>query len=229
MRCDAMRRGKVTGLDIGGHASSNLASGQLHKRQLRGSATCESIGRAIAAAHGPIGPVEDRTAKSQELATKGTLPYSILRMCLVTIPGQRLPIRVGVDGASHQFLMKMMTQMAAVRGHGIRKLDGASYGDLAYLLPQDAGGYAIDAVVGDMGLNIAYMPDAQDVQNMAEHVIRKFRLSKMIPLPCNRRSPPYSAAITIAPVRRCSVIRPRRRYRPALPPVAARSRSRRCD
>lgn len=86
--------------------------------------TCESIGRAIAAAHGPIGPVEDRTAKSQELATKGTLPYSILRMCLVTIPGQRLPIRVGVDGASHQFFIKMMTQMAAVRGHRIRKLDG---------------------------------------------------------------------------------------------------------
>jgi hypothetical protein len=96
-------------------------------------------------------------------------------MCRVTIPGQRLPIRVGIEGASHQFFVKMMTQMAAVRGHGIRKLDGASYGDLAYLLPQDAGGYAIDAAVGDMGLNIAYMPDAQDIQNMAEHVIKLMR------------------------------------------------------
>ncbi|HTF65469.1 MAG TPA: hypothetical protein VK638_22570 [Edaphobacter sp.] len=37
-----------------------------------------------------------------------------------------------------------------------RKLDGTGYGDLAYLLPQDAGGFAIDAVVGDLGLNIAY-------------------------------------------------------------------------
>jgi hypothetical protein len=135
--------------------------------------SCENIGRAIAAAHGPIGPVEDRTAKSQEVA--GSLPYKVLRMCLVAIPGQRLPIRVGIDGASHKFLTAMMTRMAAVRGHGIRKLDGASYGDLAYLLPQDAGGYAIDAVVGDLGLNIAYLPSDQDIQNMAEHVIKLMR------------------------------------------------------
>jgi len=137
--------------------------------------TCENIGRAIAAAHGPIGPVEDRTANSQKLAAEGTLPYSILRMCLVTIPGQKLPIRVGIDGANHQFFTMMMTRMAATRGHGIRKLDGAGYGDLAYLLPQDGGGYAIDAVVGDMGLNIAYMPDAQDIQNMTQHVIKLMR------------------------------------------------------
>jgi hypothetical protein len=136
---------------------------------------CDSIGRAIAAAHGPIGPVEDRTAQSQKLAAEGTLPYAILRMCLVTIPGQRLPIRVGIHGASHQFFVKMMSQMAATRGHGIRKLDGASYGDLAYLLPQDAGGYAIDAVMGDMGLNIAYMPNDRDIENMAEHVIKLMR------------------------------------------------------
>jgi hypothetical protein len=137
--------------------------------------TCESISRAIAAAHGPIGPVEDRTAQSQKLATEGTLPYAILRMCVVTIPGQRLPIRVAIHGASHQFFVKMMSQMAAVRGHGIRKLDGASYGDLAYLLPQDAGGYAVDAAVGDMGLNIAYMPNDRDIENMAEHVIKLMR------------------------------------------------------
>ena len=137
--------------------------------------TCENIGRAIAAAHGPIGPIEDRTAQSQKLAAEGTLPYAILRMCLVTIPGQRLPIRVGIHGANHQFFLKMMSQMAAVRGHGIRKLDGANYGDLAYLLPQDAGGYAIDAVVGDMGLNIAYMPNDRDIENMAEHVIKLMR------------------------------------------------------
>ena len=137
--------------------------------------TCESIGRAISAAHGPIGPVEDRTVQSQKLAAEGTLPYAILRMCIVTIPGQRLPVRVGVHGASHQFFEKMMTQMAAVRGHGIQKLDGASYGDLAYLLPQDEGGYAIDAVVGDMGLNIAYMPNDKDIENMAEHVVRLMR------------------------------------------------------
>jgi len=137
--------------------------------------TCESIGRAIVAAHGPIGPVEDRTEQSQKLAAEGTLPYTILRMCVVTIPGQRLPVRVGIHGASHQFFMKMMSQMAAVRGHGIRKLDGAAYGDLAYLLPQDAGGYSIDAVVGDMGLNMAYMPNDQDIENMAAHVIKLMR------------------------------------------------------
>jgi len=134
---------------------------------------CESIGRAIAAAHGPIGTVEDRTAKSQEVG--GSLPYKVLRMCLVTIPGQRLPVRVGIDGASHEFLVAMMNRMAEVRGHGIKKLDGTSYGDLAYLLPQDAGGYAIDAVVGDLGLNMAYMPNDQDIQNMAEHVIKLMR------------------------------------------------------
>lgn len=135
--------------------------------------SCESIGRAIAAAHGPVGTVEDRTAKSQEVG--GSLPYKVLRMCLVTIPGQRLPLRVGIDGASHQFLMAMMTRMAEVRGHGIKKLDGTGYGDLAYLLPQDAGGYAIDAVVGNLGLNIAYMPNDQDIQNVAEHVIKLMR------------------------------------------------------
>ena len=135
--------------------------------------SCENIGRAIAAAHGPSGTVEDRTAKSQEVG--GSLPYKVLRMCLVTIPGQRLPLRVGIDGASHQFFMAMMTRMAAVRGHGIRKLDGTGYGDLAYLLPQDAGGFAIDAVVGDLGLNIAYMPNDQDIQNVAEHVIKLMR------------------------------------------------------
>jgi hypothetical protein len=144
--------------------------------------TCEDIGRAIAAAHGPIGPVEDRTVKVQKTVGLGTLPYSILRMCLVTIPGQRVPIRVGIDGANHETLQKMITQLAAVRGHGVQKLDGAGYGEVAYLLPTDQGVYALDAVVGNMAVNIAYIPSAQDIENMAVHVIKLMRLQPGVPL-----------------------------------------------
>jgi len=168
-----MRRSLFMIIAVGVLASPFSTSAAPVKPPAASAPSCENIGRAIASAHGPIGTVEDRTAKSQEVG--GSLPYTVLRMCLVTIPGQRLPVRVGIDGASHQFFMAMMTRMAAVRGHGIRKLDGTGYGDLAYLLPQDAGGFAIDAVVGDLGLNIAYMPNDQDIQNVAEHVIKLMR------------------------------------------------------
>ncbi len=106
-----MRRSLFMIIAVGVLASPFSNSAAPVKPPAASAPSCENIGRAIAAAHGPIGTVEDRTAKSQEVG--GSLPYTVLRMCLVTIPGQRLPLRVGIDGASHQFFMAMMTRMAA--------------------------------------------------------------------------------------------------------------------
>lgn len=131
--------------------------------------TCQAIGRAITAAYGPINSVTDNTAKVDALGSKA--PYTVIRACDVHVPGHRLPLVVTIDAPIQRQFLESMAQFAGQMGHKAQKLDGAGYGDLAYLLPQLGGGYAVNALVGNKGLTVGNWASANDTKNMAKHII----------------------------------------------------------
>lgn len=131
--------------------------------------TCQAIGHAIASAYGPISSVVDNTAKVKALGARA--PYSVLRACDVHMPGHQLPLVVTIDAPIHRQFFVGMAEFAAMHGRKAEKLDGAGYGDLAYLLPQTGGGYAVNALIGDEGLTVGYWASARDTKNMAQRIV----------------------------------------------------------
>ncbi len=131
--------------------------------------TCQAIGNAIAAAYGPISSVTDNTTKIHALG--GHAPYTVLRACDVHVPGHRLPLVVTIDAPMQRQFFDGMAQLATRMGRKVQKLDGAGYGDLAYLLPQIGGGYAVNALVGKEGLTVGNWATAHETKNMAQHII----------------------------------------------------------
>ena len=134
--------------------------------------SCQSVGRAIEAAYGPIGRVEDDTAGAHEVEKESTgLPYHVLRACSIYVPGHRVPLSVTFNAPMSRQFIEGMSRMSKSMGLKVRKLDGSSYGDLAYLTPQIGGGNAVTALVGDVGIAITTWARAKEVRNMAEHIV----------------------------------------------------------
>ncbi|WP_156004280.1 hypothetical protein [Thiomonas sp. FB-6] len=131
--------------------------------------SCTSIGRAVSAAIGPVTSVTDNTARIHAL--KATTPYAVLRACDVHVPGHKLPLQVTIDAPVPRLYLQSMAKFAASTGRHAQKLDGAGYGDLAYLIPQMGGGNAVDALVGDEALSIGYWATAAETRNMAQHIV----------------------------------------------------------
>lgn len=137
--------------------------------------TCANIADAITAAYGPISSVEDRTDQVQKLMAAGTVPYSVLRACKVHVPGQKLPLSITIDGPLGKDFLEGMAEMSSSAGAKPQKLDGVGYGDLAYLIPQVGGGNAINALVGNVVLNLGNWATVQETENMVEHIVRLMR------------------------------------------------------
>lgn len=135
--------------------------------------SCTSIGNAIKAAYGPITSVKDNTAAIHKLG--GTTPYRVLRACDVHVPGRQIPLSVTIDGPLTRQFVDGMAKLASRMGEKARKLDGPSYGDDAYLLPQMGGGFAVNSMVGNTVLTVGAWASASETENMAEHIVRLMR------------------------------------------------------
>lgn len=155
------------GIVLAGALTASLAVAKTH--QTPTAPTCQAIGQAIAAAYGQIGSVTDNTAKVRAIGARA--PYAVLRACDVHVPGHRIPLVVTIDAPMQRQFFEGMAQFAASHGRKTQKLDGAGYGDLAYLLPQIGGGYAVNALVGNAGLTVGNWASARDTKNMAQHII----------------------------------------------------------
>ncbi len=131
--------------------------------------SCEAIGHAVSAALGPVASVTDNTAKVHALRAKA--PYAVLRACDVHMPGHRIPLQVTIDAPVPRMYVQSMARFAAATGRHAQKLDGAAYGDLAYLIPQMGGGDAVDALVGDEALSVGYWTQAAQTRAMARHIV----------------------------------------------------------
>lgn len=135
--------------------------------------SCMSIGNAIKAAYGPITSVKDNTADIDKLG--GKMPYRVLRACDVHVPGRQVPLSVTIDGPLTRQFVDGMAKMASRMGEKARKLNGLSYGDDAYLLPQMGGGFAVNSMVGNTVLTVGAWASASETENMVEHIVRLMR------------------------------------------------------
>jgi hypothetical protein len=132
--------------------------------------TCEAVGRAVADAHGPIGSVEDHTARVNEL--KGQTPFPVLRSCYVHVPGLKFPLNAVFYGNMDRHVIEGFARLATEHGMSSQKLDGAAYGDLAYLSPQIGGGYSVQATVKGVGLAFLSSTEAEDTKNMVAQIVK---------------------------------------------------------
>ena len=132
--------------------------------------TCDAVGKAIAAAYGPVASVEDNTAAVNRLGAQ--VPYTVLRACRVHMPGTKVPLSITFDAPLNRQFLEGMAQFAGQHGSPAKKLTGPGYGDLAYLTPQIGGGTAINALVGQVVVTITAWTSAQDTENIAEHIIK---------------------------------------------------------
>lgn len=133
---------------------------------------CAAIRHAIQSAYdGRVSSVEDRTASVRALQAHGSAPYAVVRACRIHIAGHRIPLTVSIDAPVDRRFLMGMAKLAASTGRTPQKLDGAGYGDLAYLLPQYGGGYAVNALVGHEVLTIGNWASAKQTRTMARHII----------------------------------------------------------
>lgn len=137
---------------------------------------CTDIEHAIQSAYdGQISSVDDRTAQVKALESHGSAPYSVLRACQIRVSGHRIPLTVSIDAPVGRRFLDAMARFAAKAGRKPQKLTGTGYGDLAYLLPQMGGGYAVNALVGNRALTIGNWATAKQTKNMARHIIALMR------------------------------------------------------
>lgn len=134
--------------------------------------SCQVVGRAIEAAIGPIGRIEDDTAGADQIAAKSSgLPYKVLRACSVYVPGHRTPLSVSFHAPVSRDFLNGMSRMSRGMGLKVQKLDGSGYGDLAYLIPQVGGGNAVNALVGNVDIALTTWAGAEDAKLMASHLV----------------------------------------------------------
>lgn len=134
--------------------------------------SCQSVGRAIEAAIGPIGRVEDRTAGVRKIAAQSSgLPYTVLRACSVYVPGHRVPLSVSFSAPVTRSFLQGMNRMSKGMGLKVQKLNGSGYGDLAYLIPQVGGGNAVNALVGNVDIALTSWARPKDAKLMAGNLV----------------------------------------------------------
>lgn len=172
MRFSVVLRPLAIGLSALGFAAFGLGAAPVVAAAFPPMPSCQSVGRAIAAAYGPVGRVEDDTAGTTEIEAYSTgLPYKVLRACSIYMPGHRVPLSVTFNAPMNRMFIEGMGRMSQGMGLKAQKLDGASYGDLAYMVPQTGGGTAVDALVGEVGIAITTWADAEDTEKMAAHIV----------------------------------------------------------
>ena len=153
--------------------ASGLALSQASAATYPAMPSCQAVGRAIEAAIGPIGRVEDDTAGAKEMEAKSSgLPYKVLRACSVYVPGHRIPLSITFNAPMNRAFLQGMSRVSKGMGLKVQKLDGSGYGDLAYLIPQIGGGNAVDALVGNVSIALTTWARAKDAKLMASHLVR---------------------------------------------------------